>query len=398
MKPSDIKGLYTGLTPPKSLNTSTLDKIKELRSPNPRRGAFSIPLLPAFALVACLLIVALCIASKPNEKGSNSDRTNTFNLEIAEANDDTGSANVAASQSGLMPLQDSIGPSLKLLLNLDVTGANVSSVAYRMVNGASTSRRVTGEQRGEEQPVQTYDTVRLLASGTTDASDADDVWDDSFTVTYKEGSGVGSYQTADGLYPFLFVDSASEDYWNSDPTLALLHEWVVAGTGFDEFDIDPAHTTSDETQGAEESDEVYRARRQQDLSQTIAVADKAERNYRDAFGQQASNNGTFLSWMKSLYVKSYEAANKRLSSARLEAKVTFADGSTQTCLYKISLVDNYQDALANRFDALVNIDNDFSQQLSSKLPWKTWEAPTSEQVDADARLSAAIFKIEEADD
>ena len=102
--------------------------------------------------------------------------------------------------------------------------------------------------------------------------------------------------------------------------------------------------------------------------------------------------------MKSLYVKSYEAANKRLSSARLEAKVTFADGSAQTCLYKISLVDNYQDALANRFDALVNIDNDFSQQLSYKLPWKTWEAPTSEQVDADARLSAAIFKIEEADD
>lgn len=102
--------------------------------------------------------------------------------------------------------------------------------------------------------------------------------------------------------------------------------------------------------------------------------------------------------MKSLYVKSYEAANKRLSSARLEAKVTFADGSTQTRLYKISLVDNYQDALANRFDALVNIDNDFSQQLSCKLPWKTWEAPTSEQVDADARLSAAIFKIEEADD
>lgn len=193
--------------------------------------------------------MALCIASKPNEKGSNSDLTNAFNLEIAEANDDTGSASVAASQSGLMPLQDRIGPSLKLLLNLDVTGANVSSVAYRMVNGASTSRRVTGEQRGEEQPVQTHDTVRLLASGTTDVSDADDAWDDSFTVTYKEGSGVGSYQTADGLYPFLFVDSASEDYWNSDPTLALLHEWVVAGTGFDEFDIDPAHTTSDETQG-----------------------------------------------------------------------------------------------------------------------------------------------------
>ena len=149
MKPSDIKGLYAGLTPPKSLNTSTLDKIKELRSPNPRRGTFSAPLLPAFALVACLLIVALCIASKPNEKGSNSDLTNAFNLEIAEANDDTGSASVAASQSGLMPLQDRIGPSLKLLLNLDVTGANVSSVAYRMVNGASTSRRVTGEQRGE---------------------------------------------------------------------------------------------------------------------------------------------------------------------------------------------------------------------------------------------------------
>ena len=397
MKPSDLKDLYAGLTPPKSLNTSTLDKIDDLRSANAGRKPLSVP-LPAFALAACLLAIALCVTSQPNEKGGGTGLANTFNLEIAEADDNTGSAEVASSQSGLLPLQDSIGPSLKLLLNLDVTGANVSSVTYRMVDGASRSRRVTGEQRGEEAPVQTHDTVRLLASSATSVSDEDDVLDETFTVAYKEGSGTGIYQTADGLYPYLFVDSASENYWNSDPTLALLHEWVVAGTGFDEFDTNPTSTTNSTEQNPGEADDDFRARQQQRLSQMIAASEQARQAYLEAFDQQASDADQFASWLKDLYIRGYEAAGERLSSARLEATVTFADGSTQTRLYRISLVENYRDALQGRFDALCALDDNFSQQLENKLPWTAWETPTSEQVAADERLSAAIFKIEETDD
>lgn len=397
MKPSDLKDLYAGLTPPKSLNTSTLDKIDNLRSAHAGRKPLFVP-LPAFALAACLLAIALCVTSQPNEKGGGTGLANTFNLEVAEADDNTGGAEVASSQSGLLPLQDSIGPSLKLLLNLDVTGANVSSVTYRMVDGASSSRRVTGEQRGEEAPIQTHDTVRLLASSATGVSDEDDVLDESFTVAYKEGSGTGIYQTADGFYPYLFVDSASENYWNSDPTLALLHEWVVAGTGFDEFDTSPTSTTNSTEQNPGETDEDFKARQQQRLTQTIAASEQARQAYLEAFDQQASDADQFASWLRDLYIRGYEAAGEHLSSARLEATVTFADGSTQTRLYRISLVENYRDALQGRFDALCALDGNFSQQLENKLPWKTWEAPTSEQIAADERLSAAIFKIEETDD
>lgn len=393
MKPSDLRDLYAGLTPPESLDANTLDKIEDLRSTNAERNPLSAP-LPAFALVACLLAIAFCITSKPGEK----DLANAFNLEMAAADDNTGHAEVTSSQSGLLPLQDGIGPSLMLSLNLDVTGANVSSVTYRMVNGASSSHRVTGEQRGEERPVQTRDTVRLLASSAAGASSEDDVLDDSFTVTYKEGSGTGVYQTADGLYPYLFVDSASEDYWNGDPTLALLHEWVVAGTGFDEFDTDAAATTNDTEQNPEETDEEYKTRQQQRLSQIIATSENAKQAYLETFNRQASDADQFADWLRDLYIRGYEAAGERLDSARLEATVAFADGSTQTYLYKISLVENYQDVLRGRFDALCSLDDDFSQQLEEKLPWKTWAAPTSDQIDADARLSTAIFKIEEVDD
>lgn len=134
--------------------------------------------------------------------------------------------------------------------------------------------------------------------------------DESFTVAYKEGSGTGIYQTADGFYPYLFVDSASENYWNSDPTLALLHEWVVAGTGFDEFDTSPTSTTNSTEQNPGETDEDFKARQQQRLTQTIAASEQARQAYLEAFDQQASDADQFASWLRDLYIRGYEAAGR----------------------------------------------------------------------------------------
>ena len=99
--------------------------------------------------------------------------------------------------------------------------------------------------------------------------------------------------------------------------------------------------------------------------------------------------------MKSLYIKNFEFCAEELAACRLEATVSFADGSTETHLYRISLVSSYEEVLSDRFDALCDLDSDFSRQLAGKLPWKSWATPTDEQIANDDRLSVPIFSIEE---
>lgn len=189
-------------------------------------------------------------------------------------------------------------------------------------------------------------------------------------------------QTTSGLYPTLFAYGGGAEYWSSDPTLVLLHKWTSEGAGFDEDDLDPSHT-----RGANEESPY-----------SLEEIDAAEDEYHAAFDSRTASQQDFLDWMRDLYVIGYEFAGAELADARLEATVTFADGATQTHLYRIYLVDDYEQTLSDRFDALCDLDGDFSQQLSSKLPWKRWATPTTEQTAADPRLSAPIFAIEEIDE
>lgn len=380
MKPSDLKDLYSSVQPSQKLDDEVLTHIGKLRAAGSQPRTSRHALAPVLACAAALALIALCIGlvtGKPQPSVSNA-----FSLEVAQADDATGQAQLEASTSGLMPIREGIGPNLNLRLNLDVRGANVSSVTYRMADSPTRTIRVSGQRRGDEEPIQTHDTVGLSETSETDDLGLLDRWGETVTIGYQQGSGVGAYQTASGLYPTLFADGGGAEYWSSDHALALLHKWTSEGAGFDEDDLDPAHTRDDE----------------EEFPYSLEDIDAAEDEYHAAFDSHTTSQQDFLDWMRSLYVTGYEFAGAELADARLEATVTFADGSTQTHLYRIYLVNDYEQTLSDRFDALCDLDGDFSQQLSSKLPWKRWATPTTEQIAADPRLSVPIFAIEEIDE
>lgn len=58
-------------------------------------------------------------------------------------------------------------------------------------------------------------------------------------------------------------------------------------------------------------------------------------------------------------------------------------------------MDGYEQAVSERFDALLAIDDDFSQCLEEELPWHRYPTPTEGQIAADPRLSEPIFQIED---
>lgn len=58
-------------------------------------------------------------------------------------------------------------------------------------------------------------------------------------------------------------------------------------------------------------------------------------------------------------------------------------------------MDGYEQAVSERFDALLAIDDDFSQCLEEELPWHRYPTPTADQIAADPRLSEPIFQIED---
>lgn len=400
MKPSDLKRLYSNVKPSTDLDQQVLSDIDCLRASMPSHVTPHRALVPAIACAVCLLVAALYLstgaAPDGNDAAIHSAVSNAFNLEVAEANDSTGSTEIAASPSGLMPVNEGVDAAhLELMLNLDVRGANVSSVTYRMAASPTRTIRTTGERRGDEEPIQSYDTVRIVASDPQEGVGQSSSDGDSYTINYQQGSGVGTYQTADGLYPTLAVYARSAEFWSSDPTLALLHKWVATGTTFDEFDTDPSHTTDSSTQRPDETDEEYRARQQDSLQTVIAASDQAASEYHESFDERAASSQSFRAWMKSLYIKNFEFCAEELAACRLEATVSFADGSTETHLYRISLVSSYEEVLSDRFDALCGLDGDFSRQLAGKLPWKSWATPTDEQIANDDRLSVPIFSIEE---
>ena len=58
-------------------------------------------------------------------------------------------------------------------------------------------------------------------------------------------------------------------------------------------------------------------------------------------------------------------------------------------------MDGYEEVLSERFDALLALDDDFSQCLEEELPWHDFPTPTEEEIAADPHLSAPIFQIED---
>ena len=133
MKPSDLKRLYSNVKPSTDLDQQVLSDIDGLRASMPSHVTPHRALVPAIACAVCLLVAALYLstgaAPDGNDAAIHSAVSNAFNLEVAEANDSTGSTEIAASPSGLMPVNEGVDAAhLELMLNLDVRGANVSSV------------------------------------------------------------------------------------------------------------------------------------------------------------------------------------------------------------------------------------------------------------------------------
>lgn len=87
-------------------------------------------------------------------------------------------------------------------------------------------------------------------------------------------------------------------------------------------------------------------------------------------------------------------AGKQVAASKLEVTATFTDGSTATCIYRISLVDNYEQVLSDRFDALCSISDPVEKIRETGLPWYQWDREAVEAASAsDARLTAPIYAI-----
>lgn len=127
MKPSDLKRLYSNVKPSTDLDQQVLSDIDGLRASMPSHVTPHRALVPAIACAVCLLVAALYLstgaAPDGNDAAIHSAVSNAFNLEVAEANDSTGSTEIAASPSGLMPVNEGVDAAhLELMLNLDVRG------------------------------------------------------------------------------------------------------------------------------------------------------------------------------------------------------------------------------------------------------------------------------------
>lgn len=365
-KTEHLRDLYKNVKPPAELNERVISRVHELRArdASPERVLSRRAILVGAA--GCAAIAGLAIGSALLPGGPTAG--NAFGLAIAQADEVQGMVRVSAGPDGLMPYENSVGNTINLKLNLSAQGSNIETVTYRIEG----SPRYSIEVLGSHDPGVSYPAV-TLAFGSEPHSPTDSslsepyfhVFDvETITVNYVERTGSNDYQPDGGAYHYVRV-TYGDLIWESDPTLQLMHTWLQLS--------------------ALPSDEVAEER------------ETARQAFVDAYDELAADKATFYEWLRGVYVSSFELAASQLAKARLVADVTFADGSTTSCSYRIDLVESHDQVLLDRFDALCELDDNagVEEARAEYVPWVSLPIPTDEQVAADPRLSEPIFTIED---
>ena len=395
--------LFAGVEPTDELNGRVISRVHELRAAQEAGAETGGPFVTrrvALAGAAGCAVMAGLALGLPALLGPTSD-DNSFGLAIARAAEGEGAVAVTSGPDGLMPYENDTRPSFHLKLNLGATGAGIGSVAYRVegspvltienpsVHDPQTEYPAVTLAQGSVQPVyESYDSGNPeVGRGQTHDMFVINACD-SITVDYAQREGTSDYQPTEDVSNFIGVDGG-DGIWESDPTLQLMKAWL-------DVVVLPIPGTED---GPAEGDTVeeFRERARALAAEVMPEREALHQAYLDSFNAIAADDATFYAWLRDIYVTGFELAATQLAEARLVAEVTFADGSTTTCAYRIALADGYEQTLADRFDALCELDGNagVERARSERLPWADLPTPTDEQAAADPRLSAPIFVIED---
>ena len=353
-----------------------LDRVHELRAreAEPGRRALVTRRAALVGAAGCAVTAGLALGLPALLRPEGGDAESTFGLVIAQAAETGEVVAVEATSDGLMPQDGTFGSYLKLSLNLDARGEGLESVTYRVTDSPVTEV----DHPSVYEPAYEHPVVSLYTDEEGDVG--------SLTL--------GCSPDADNGAAYLTIDN-QDAYWAADETLALLKAWLDLQDSwmpdYDEYAQRVGETDEQHLRRIEELDERAEADRVALQSQV----DAAYEAYLENFRAHAATTEGFVSWERALYLNSFSCAEDAFEQARLEATASFAGGGTRARRYRITLVDGYEKVLSERFDALLAIDDDFSQCLEEELPWHEYPTPTDAQIAADPRLSEPIFQIED---
>lgn len=376
-----LSELFGKACPSPELDDAVLARVRELRAEEPETGR-RVLVTRRVALVGaagCAVTAGLALALPSvlrRDAGEGS-----FGLVVAQAAEQGEAVAVEATPDGLMPQEGTYGSYLKLSLNLSVSGAGVASVTYRVTDSPMNPI----DRPSVHEPVYEYPAVSLYidAKGNVETITVDPTAD-----------AEGPCRDVNGNIPYLTIDN-SDAYWAADETLTLLKAWLDIKESWipanEEYARREGETEEEQLRRIKELDERAEADRQA-LQPQIDAAHEA---YLESFRAHAATTESFLAWERELYVNAFTCSADSFERARLEATAAFEGGDEQTRRYRITLVDGHEQVLSERFDALLALDDDFSQCLEEELPWHEYPTPTEAQIAADPRLSAPIFQIED---
>ncbi len=371
-----LSGLFGEVRPGDALDNAVLDRVHELRGreTEPTRRALVTRRASLVGAAGCAVTAGLALGLpailRPEDNGAES----AFGMVIARAAETGETVAVKATPDGLMPQDGTYGSYLVLSLNLSASGEDLGSVTYRVTD----SPVVKVDRPSVHDPVHEYPIVSLHTDEEGDV--------DSIEVDCAPGADNGA--------AYLTINN-EDAYWAADETLTLLKTWLDLESSWvpsnDEYAQREGETDEQHLRRIEELDE----RAEQDRAALQPQVDAAHEAYLASFRARAATTESFVEWERSLYLNSFTCAEGAFEQARLEATAAFAGGDTQARRYRITLVDGYELVLSERFDALLAIDDDFSQCLEEELPWHRYPTPTAGQIAADPRLSEPIFQIED---
>ena len=365
--------LFCEVHPNAELDEAVLDRVHELRAQGaePERRVLVTRRVALVGAAGCAVTAGLALGLPALLRRSGDE--NAFGLVIAQAAETGEAVAVEATPDGLMPQDGTYGSYLVLSLNLDASGTGLESVTYRVTE--SPVEKV--DRPSVHEPVYEYPVVSLSTDGGGSV----------------EAITVDCTPDAENGISRLTIDNESA-YWAADETLSLLKTWLDLQESWI-----PRNDEYAQREGETDEQHLERIKALDEQAEADRVAlqpqvDAAHEAYLASFRAHAATTESFVAWERSLYLNSFTCAEDAFEQARLEATASFSDGGTQTRRYRITLVDGYEQVLSERFDALLAIDDDFSQCLEEELPWHEYPAPTAEQIAADPRLSEPIFQIE----
>ena len=371
-----LSELFGDVRPSAKLDDTVLGRVHELRAreAEPAHRTLVTRRAALVGVAGCAVTAGLALGLPVLLDTAGNDTGTTFGLVIAQAAETGETGAVEATPDGLMPRDGTYGSYLKLSLNLGASGEGLESVTYRVTD----SPVVRIDRPSVHEPLYEYPVVSLHTEEEGDV--------DSIAVDCSPG--------ADNEAAYLTINN-EDAYWAADETLTLLRTWLDLESswipGNDEYERREGETDEQHLRRIEELDEQA----ERDRMALQPQVDAAHEAYLESFRTHAATTESFVEWERSLYLNSFVCAEDAFEQARLEATAFFADGGTQTRHYRITLVDGYDQVVSERFDALLAIDDDFSQCLEEELPWHEYPTPTAGQIAADPRLSEPIFQIED---